>query len=224
MRKKKYGEPTSALLAFLDDHIDITEHKSSDTKTTQKKNDQVLITLDMIQSLMKEKSDDDDDAVVDATTDVLSSLFNKSLEDTINKFTEPKCSALLSSTSQYPKEVGIKTEGTTAECCSNIIISDVVSLNTKEKINVSEDSTEINTLKRKLDDSDSVRSEIPNYKILKTDIPGPSKPQHDIPVFFKEIGEYVTARFSPKKQMELRLKVLSLVTEAELELLHGDDE
>lgn len=212
------------ILSFLDDHIDCTNSKPSHTKNSNKDNNQVLITLDMIQSLVNEKTDDDenDDALVDATSDVLSSLFNKSLEDTINKFTEPKCSAHQSSTIEYPDEYPKKVEETAAECCSSIIISDVVSLSTEGRNSESEDLTELNSLKRKLHNSNE--TEIPNSKTLKTDLVEPSKEQPDIAVFFKDIGEYVTARFPLKKQIELRMKVLSLVTQAELELLHGEED
>lgn len=207
------------ILNFLDDHIDCKKNKPGNTKTSNKSDDEVS---------NNDKSNDDDDDVdfddvlVDATSDALSSMLNKSLEETINKFTEPKGSAHQSPTFQHPnkcpKEANV--DETTDECSSSIIISNVVSLSTERRNSGPEDLTELNNLKRKLDDSS--QSKISNSKTLKTE--DFAKEQHDISVFFKEIGEYVTARFPLKKQMELRMKVLSLVTEAELELLNGEEE
>lgn len=216
----KHGEK----LTFLNAHIKLKKNKIPKIpKSSNKCNDKTIVTLDMIQSLVKDKTDDEDDAFVGATSDVLNLMFNKSLEQTINKFTEPKCSERRLSPFQIqdedPEEVKVYTYDRIAECSSSIIISDVVSLNSKEINNVSEDLAPRNILKRKLHDSNN---DISNSKTVKTGVADPSKQQLDIPQFFREIGEYITTRFPLKKQMELRLEVLSLVTKAELELLHGE--
>lgn len=237
VKSKKCGKPSrfGCILSFLDDNIEFLKNKINKPKIKKRsKNGEVLITLDMVQSLVKDKTDDDDDALVDATSDVISSIFKKSLEETINKFTEPNGSSVQhsqSSTFQQPIDVedeDVAVVDSTAGDCSSIIISDVMSLQPKAISNTDLLNPELpagsNTLKRNVYDSDNVNIESLNAKIPKTILTDPPMQRVDIPAFFKEIGEYVSTHFPLRKQMELRLKVLSLVTQTELELLHEKHE